>query len=83
MAQVEIGAKVTVDAGNASARVLELQQSVKKLNEEFKNTKEGTEEQKQAFLKLQQAQNDLKKARHNFINKKKEFYGLLRVESRK
>ena len=62
MAQVEIGAKVTVDAGNASARVLELQQSVKKLNEEFKNTKEGTEEQKQAFLKLQQAQNDLKKA---------------------
>lgn len=62
MAQVEIGAKVTVDAGNASARVLELQQSVKKLNEEFKNTKQGTNEQKQAFLNLQQAQNDLKKA---------------------
>jgi len=62
MAQVEIGAKVTVDAGNASARVLELQQSVKKLNEEFKHTKEGTEEQKQSFLKLQQAQNELKKA---------------------
>jgi len=62
MAQVEIGAKVTVDAGNASARVLELQQTVKKLNEEFKNTKEGTDEQKQAFLNLQQAQNDLKKA---------------------
>jgi len=62
MAQVEIGAKVTVEAGNASARVLELQQSVKKLNEEFKNSKQGTEEQKQSFLKLQQAQNDLKKA---------------------
>jgi hypothetical protein len=62
MAQVEIGAKVTVDAGNAASRVLELQQSIKKLNEEFKNTKEGTDEQKQAFLKLQQAQNDLKKA---------------------
>ena len=62
MSQVEIGAKVTVDAGNAASRVLELQQSVKKLNEEFKNTKEGTDEQKQAFLNLQQAQNDLKKA---------------------
>jgi aspartate beta-hydroxylase len=62
MAQVEIGAKVTVEAGNASARVLELQQSVKKLNEEFKNSKQGTEEQKQAFLNLQKAQNDLKKA---------------------
>jgi hypothetical protein len=62
MSQVEIGAKVTVDASNASSRVLELQQSVKKLNEEFKNTKEGTDEQKQAFLNLQQAQNDLKKA---------------------
>jgi hypothetical protein len=62
MAQVEIGAKVTVDSGNAASKVLELQQSIKKLNEEFKNTKEGTEEQKQAFLKLQQAQNELKKA---------------------
>jgi len=68
MAQVEIGAKVTVDAGNASARVLELQQTVKKLNEEFKNTKEGTDEQKQAFLNLQQAQNDLKKANKELGN---------------
>lgn len=68
MAQVEIGAKVTVDAGNASARVLELQQSVKKLNEEFKNTKEGTDEQKQAFLNLQQAQNELKKANKELGN---------------
>jgi len=62
MAQVEIGAKVTVDSGNAASKVLELQQSVKKLNEEFKSTKDGTEEQKQAFLNLQQAQNELKKA---------------------
>lgn len=62
MAQVEIGAKVTVESGNAAAKVLELQQSVKKLNEEFKNTKEGTDEQRQAFLNLQKAQNDLKKA---------------------
>jgi hypothetical protein len=68
MAQVEIGAKVTVDAGNASARVLELQQSVKKLNEEFKNTKEGTDEQKEAFLNLQQAQNELKKANKELGN---------------
>lgn len=62
MAQVEIGAKVTVDAGNAASRVLELKESVKKLNDEFKHTKEGTDEQKQAFLSLQKAQNDLKKA---------------------
>lgn len=62
MAQVEIGAKVTVESGNAAAKVLELQTSIKKLNEEFKGTKEGTEEQKQAFIKLQQAQNELKKA---------------------
>ena len=68
MAQVEIGAKVTVDAGNASARVLELQQSIKKLNDEFKNTKEGTDEQKQAFLNLQQAQNELKKANKELGN---------------
>ena len=62
MSQVEIGAKVTVDASNAASRVLELKESVKKLNDEFKNTKEGTDEQKEAFINLQQAQNNLKKA---------------------
>jgi len=62
MSQVEIGAKVTVDAGNAASKVLELKESVKKLNDEFKNTKEGSNEQKQAFLNLQKAQNDLKNA---------------------
>ena len=75
MAQVEIGAKVTVDAGNAASRVLELQQSVKKLNDEFKHTKEGTDEQKQAFLNLQQAQNDLKKANKELGNSLNETSG--------
>jgi len=75
MAQVEIGAKVTVDAGNAASRVLELQQSIKQLNEEFKNTKDGTEEQKQAFLNLQQAQNELKKANKELGNSLNETSG--------
>jgi len=75
MAQVEIGAKVTVESGNAAARVLELQTSIKKLNEEFKNTKEGTEEQKQAFIKLQQAQNELKQANKELGNSLNETSG--------
>jgi hypothetical protein len=62
MSQVEIGAKVSVDTGSAAQNVLTLQQSVAKLKEEFKNSAAGSEEQKQAFIKLQQAQNDLKKA---------------------
>jgi hypothetical protein len=62
MSQVEIGAKVTVDTGSAAQNVLTLQQSVAKLKEEFKNSATGSEEQKQAFIKLQQAQNELKKA---------------------
>jgi len=75
MAQVEIGAKVTVDSGNAASKVLELQQSIKKLNDEFKNTKEGTDEQKQAFLNLQQAQNELKKANKELGNSLNETSG--------
>lgn len=62
MSQVEIGAKVSVDTSNAAQNVLTLQQSVAKLKEEFKNSATGSEEQKQAFVKLQQAQNELKKA---------------------
>jgi hypothetical protein len=62
MSQVEIGAKVSVDTGSAAQNVLTLQQSVAKLKEEFKNSATGSEEQKQAFIKLQQAQNELKKA---------------------
>lgn len=62
MSQVEIGAKVSVDTGSAAQNVLDLQQSVAKLKEEFKNSASGSEEQKQAFIKLQQAQNELKKA---------------------
>lgn len=75
MAQVEIGAKVTVDAGNAAARVLELKESIKKLNEEFKGTKQGTDEQKQAFINLQQAQSELKKANKELGNSLSETSG--------
>lgn len=75
MAQVEIGAKVTVESGNAAAKVLELQTSVKKLNEEFKATKEGTDEQKEAFIKLQQAQNELKQANKELGNSLNETSG--------
>jgi hypothetical protein len=62
MSQVEIGAKVSVDTSSAAQNVLTLQQSVAKLKEEFQNSATGSEQQKQAFIKLQQAQNDLKKA---------------------
>ena len=62
MSQVEIGAKVSIDTGSAAQNVLTLQQSIAKLKEEFKNSTTGSEEQKQAFIKLQQAQNELKKA---------------------
>jgi chromosome segregation ATPase len=62
MGQVEIGAKISVDAGSAASKVLELKESVKQLSEEFKNSKEGSDEQKDAFIRLQQAQNDLKSA---------------------
>ena len=62
MSQVEIGAKVSVDTGSAAQNVLTLQQSVAKLKDEFKGSAQGSEEQKQAFIKLQHAQNELKKA---------------------
>lgn len=62
MSQVEIGAKVSVDTSSAAQNVLTLQQSVAKLKEEFQNSATGSEQQKQAFIKLQQAQNELKKA---------------------
>lgn len=62
MAQVEIGAKVSVDTSASAQKVLELQQSVKKLSEEFKNSADGSDKQKDAFIRLQQAQSELKKA---------------------
>ncbi|CAB5218047.1 hypothetical protein UFOVP208_44 [uncultured Caudovirales phage] len=62
MGQVEIGAKISVDAGNAASKVLELKESVKQLSEEFKSAKEGSNEQKESYIRLQQAQNELKNA---------------------
>jgi small basic protein len=62
MANVEIGAKVSVDTSGAAQRVLELQSSVKKLADEFKNSADGSDKQKQSFIALQQAQGELKKA---------------------
>ena len=59
MADVNIGAKITVDTGEGAKSIAEMQTNIKGLSTEMKNAKVGSDEYKEASDKLAQAQKEL------------------------
>lgn len=62
MADVNIGAKITVDSSQSTKSIAEMQGEIKKLSTELKNAKVGSEEYKEASVKLAATQKELSTA---------------------
>jgi hypothetical protein len=67
MTKQEVAITITADTAQAAAKTLELKKEVAALRDEFKNSKEGSDEQRDALIKLIKAQNDLKEANKQLI----------------
>lgn len=59
MADVNIGAKITVDSAQSTKSIAEMQGEIKKLSQELRNAKIGSDEYKEASTKLAAAQKEL------------------------
>lgn len=76
MADVNIGAKISVDTGSTTKSISEMQGEIKKLSTEMKNAKLGSEEYEKASLKLKEAQSALA----NSTKEKTSSFGLLKEQ---